>query len=100
TRATLERHGLPVRTVAEALNTLLEGSLVYSDAWGFDSSWLALLFHHAGLRQRFRLEALHRLLTEKQIEAWHSIKNEVVARLAVRRHRASTDALVLQQTYL
>lgn len=100
TRETLERHGLPARTVAETLNGLLEGRVVYSDAWGFDSSWLALLYHHAGARPSYRLEALRGILTEEQAEAWHDAKRVVIEHLDARRHRASIDALILQRTYV
>ena len=48
-RELLLSHGQPVRQVAEQLNELLLYKIVYSDAWGHDQSWLALLFDAAGL---------------------------------------------------
>ena len=68
-REILLEFGSPVREVAEQLNQWLEGEMVYSDAWGNDSSWLALLFDAAGIRQAFKLDSLFTLLSKKQINA-------------------------------
>jgi hypothetical protein len=99
TREILAAHGKPARQVAETLNSLLAGQCVYSDAWGMDSSWLGKLFEYAGVRQTFRLESLRALLSEEQAAIWHPTKDAVLVELDIRRHRASTDALVLQRTY-
>ena len=99
-RAQLLLRGLDVVTVAETLNRALGGMTVYSDAWGNDQSWLALLFDRAERVQGFRLEALHALLNEKQLGLWTATKQAVECELAHGRHRASNDARVLQQTYL
>lgn len=99
TREALEEHGRPIIEVARLLNEHLDGRLVYSDAWGNDSSWLALLFESAGLMQRFRMESLRSLMTEEQLLYWHDTKEKVTAECGFRRHRASHDALILQQTF-
>ncbi len=99
-RAQLQLHGLDVATVAETLNRELGGMTVYSDAWGNDQSWLALLFDRAERAQGFRLEALRALLSETQLSVWTKTKQAVGRELALGRHRASNDARVLQQTYL
>lgn len=99
-RETLIAHGSSVREVAENLNTLLHGQTVYSDAWGFDSSWVALLFHRAGLRQAFRLQALSTLMEEDDLIRWAQIRDDIIFELNLTRHRASADALVTQLTYL
>lgn len=99
-RAQLLRRGADIVTVAETLNRALGGMTVYSDAWGNDQSWLALLFDRAERVQGFRLEALHALLSETQLRLWTATKRAVERDLALGRHRASNDARVLQQTYL
>lgn len=99
-RAQLLRRGLDIVTVAETLNRALGGMTVYSDAWGNDQTWLALLFDCAERVQGFRLEALHALLSENQLRRWTETKRAVERELALGRHRASNDARVLQQTYL
>lgn len=98
-REELGRYGNTVNEVALALNDWLEGQVVYSDAWGNDSSWLALLFECANVTQRFRLDSLRSLLDEDQVEIWHKTKEKVAETGNFRRHRASNDALVLQKTY-
>ncbi len=99
-RAQLRLRGLDVVSVAETLNRELGGMTVYSDAWGNDQSWLALLFDRAERVQGFRLQALRALLNEKQLGLWTATKQIVERELALGRHRASNDARVLQQTYL
>lgn len=98
-RHVIEERGRPVGEVAQVLNLLLEGQTLYSDAWSFDNSWLSLLYYHAGVPQMFRLEALTRLLNEAQMDAWADTKAAVMAELGLVRHRASSDARILQQTY-
>lgn len=99
-RDILLSHGRPVRDVAERLNAILEGQTVYSDAWGHDSSWVALLFEEADLPQRFRVEALRGLLSDPELAAWHTRRGQVERSIGAARHRASVDALVIQRTFL
>lgn len=96
TRELLLRKGRPAREVAVTLNTLLGDATVFTDAWGMDSSWIALLYHCASVRQHFRLEALASLLDDAQREAWAEAKQRVRAEMDLTRHRASADALVIQ----
>lgn len=98
-RVVLEQHGRQVREVVEWLNDCLAGEPVYSDAWGNDSSWLALLFECAGVPQRFRLHSLYELLCERQVQHWHNTKNSLIERSGFSRHRASHDAYILQETF-
>lgn len=95
-RDTLRRHGAPAAAVAEELNRALAGGTVYSDAWGNDYSWLNMLFDAAGLLPRFRLESLRTLLDDAQAARWHATREAVARELALTRHRASTDARILQ----
>ncbi|MFT5578885.1 MAG: hypothetical protein ACI9WS_001641 [Paraglaciecola psychrophila] len=99
TREQLLHYGHPAREVAHCLNNWLGGQLVYSDAWGNDSSWLALLFEAAQCRQQFKLESLRSLLTDRQVTLWHQSKDHIISAGDFIRHRASNDAVVLQRTY-
>lgn len=98
-REHLLSRGIEVVTAAETLNRALGGMTVYSDAWGNDQSWLALLFDCAERVQGFRLKALNQLLNEDQLAQWAKTKQIVERELAIARHRASSDALILQQTF-
>ena len=98
-RALLERHGRPIRSVAEELNEVLAGQTVFSDAWGNDMPWVAALFDEAGLVQRFRIEGLRSIVPDAQLENWNPMRERIERDLALRRHRASADALALQQTW-
>lgn len=99
-RARLVREGHPVVEVARWLNDeLSEAGVAYSDSWGYDNTWLSLLFHHAGMLPRFRLEALRRLLCDQQLSQWKATKEALVRECDIKRHRAGADARLLQLTY-
>jgi len=99
-REQLEKFGRPLAEVARSLNYLLGTQTVYSDAWGVDQSWMSLLFEFAGVRQRFRLEALQCLFCEQQYAVWNRTLEQVFAEYAWPRHRASNDAQAIQQAFL
>lgn len=96
---TLLKVGHPVTEIAQALNQQLSGETLYSDAWGNDSSWLGLLFDVADLPMRFRIDSIRYLLTEDQAAHWHATKEKVIKSTPLKRHRASSDAAILQKTY-
>lgn len=98
-RDTLLKNGAPPEVVAANLNDLLIGEKVYTDAWGHDLSWLGKLYDVVGLRQLFSLDSLRYLMTETQATIWHPTKEQVISELHLDRHRASSDALILQETF-
>lgn len=98
-RDTLLRHGHPPEEVAAALNELLRGQEVYSDAWGHDSSWIGKLFDAVGSHARFRILTLRSLLTDSQLTFWQQARHQLTRQRA-QRHRASTDANLIQQTFV
>lgn len=99
-RETLATHGKVAATVAEELNRLLRGQTVYSDAWANDLSWVALLFEAADRLQGFRVESLRALMSDAQAACWDRVRAQVTHDLKLTRHRASSDARILQLTYL
>lgn len=99
-RERLLQEGLSLRQVADELNQLLAGTTVFSDGWGVDRSWLAKLFYEAGVIQAFRLDSIYALLTEEQLERWHQTRENVMRETGMVAHRAGTDALIIQKTYL
>jgi hypothetical protein len=99
TRELLESHGRSVHDVAAALNDRLHGRVVYCDGWGHDYPWLARLFEAAELRPDFRLEHLNRLLDDTDAPRFAQIKQTLAAEQGRLRHRASTDARVLQNAW-
>ncbi|MCD6585473.1 MAG: hypothetical protein J7K96_06915 [Desulfobacteraceae bacterium] len=78
TRDFLKKNGRPVTEVAMALNSLLAGNTVYSDAWGVDLRWITRLFYTAGIYQQFKVSALENILSEAQMNIWHETKNQVL----------------------
>ncbi len=97
---TLLEYGKPVAEIAEHLNTLLDGQQAYSDAWVVDKPWLVKLFAAARIPMNFKLSAIEGVMREEQILQWDDVKKQVTADLDVRRHRASHDAWIIQQTYV
>jgi hypothetical protein len=99
-RDILETYGQPATQVALTLNELLGGATVYSDGWVVDQPWLTQLFTRAGVAQQFSISPLEMILSEQQMEVWHEVKKQVIKDLELKRHRASYDALIIQETYL
>jgi hypothetical protein len=92
-------HGKDINTVAIELNKLLENKTVYSDGWVVDQTWLSRLFYRSGMMPSFFMSSLEYILNEAQMEIWTETQRQVISDLAVTRHRASTDALIIQETY-
>ena len=97
-RAIVLERGLPVREVARAMNLQLGGQTVYSDGWINDYSWLGALFDAADMTPRFKLENLRALLSDSEANQWHAIKAQIGSERGAQRHRASSDARLLQLT--
>ncbi len=89
-------HGRAPRAVAVMLNQRLAGQVVYCDNWAHDYAWLAVLYDEAELNPSFRLQHLHSLLDDRTAGGWDAACAQARAALAGKRHRASTDARVLQ----
>ena len=99
-RALIQARGLPAQVVAQQLNSNLAGQIVYSDGWVNDYSWIGRLFEAAEIAPQFKLESLRQLLTDQQADRWHTVKASISAERGAQRHRASSDARLLQLTLL
>ncbi len=99
-REILVERGRSAVFVAEQLNFFLSGNTVYSDGWAQDYVWMARLFEAAQCTPRFKLEDLRQVITPRQESSWHVTKSQVLNELRVARHRASSDARILQLTWL
>lgn len=96
TRELLAQRGRPAAWMASEINARLAGQTVYCDGWGHDYAWLGRLYDAAEQQPRFKLEDLRTLLSEAEAARWHAVTLAVRARQRLNRHRASSDALVLQ----
>lgn len=99
-REILVERGKSSSFVAEQLNSLLDGHTVYTDGWGQDYVWMARLYDAARTVPRFKLADLREIISEEQQAQWHNTKDSVLKELCIARHRASSDARVLQLTWL
>lgn len=99
-RQSLEAHGQSVLEIAQHLNQVFAGKVVYTDGWYQDFVWLHSLYEAAGLSPRFKLEDLSVTLTAEQKAAWHATKQHILEQFGLQQHRASADAKVLQLTWL
>lgn len=98
-RDILETYGKPMRDVALFLNEILAGKTVYTDGWVVDKPWLTTLFHAAGVEMDFSVSSLEMILSPEQMAIWHETKDKVAEEAGLQRHRASYDALIIQETY-
>jgi len=99
-RDVLHEHGKPIQQVANELNVFLAERVVYSDGWVVDKPWLSRLFYDARIRPSFTLSPLELVMKETQMDIWSQTKREVISDLALKRHRASSDALIIQETFV
>jgi hypothetical protein len=99
TQQDLARHGVPITDVCARLNQLLNGQTVYSDGWVVDKPWLNTLYQAAKMEPTFTLSPIESIQTEVQQKRWAEVKEELVHRFAFERHRASHDALLIQETF-
>jgi hypothetical protein len=99
-RDILLEKGRPVNEVAEQLNLYLGNKTVYSDGWGYDMGWISLLFDAADINMNFQIETLYALLHDDQLVLWENMRRNVIKDLGVQRHRASSDARIIQETYI
>ena len=95
-RSLLQRHGRSPREVALELNHRLDGRTVYCDNWAHDYAWLARLFDAADVLPAFKLRHLRELMDEGAAGRFDAAREIVRRNLQLRRHRASSDARVLQ----
>ena len=98
-RDLLQQRGKPVIQVATELNEFLGNTSVYCDGWVVDKPWLIELFTAARINNSFTISALEFILNEQQMENWHKTKDQIIEELSLIRHRASTDAFIIQETY-
>lgn len=99
-RELLEKRGRKPREVCLELNEFLGDATAYSDAWTHDSPWLNRLFFAARVQPSFHLSPIELISSEAQLLLWDNTKKQLEKRLDIRRHRASGDAYLIQQTYL
>lgn len=99
-RTELEQKGRPAWDIASLLNNLLSGKKIYSDAWAHDYVWLNQLFDSARLIPRFRFDSIISLLNPAQIDSWNSEKERQFSMTQSLRHRAVTDARIIQNTVI
>lgn len=98
-REMLATDGKSVHEVTERLNNLFYGLTLYSDGWVVDQPWLIKLFQAASKSMEFRVSPLEMILSEKQMVIWHKTKDDVIEEAKLTRHRASSDAWIIQETF-
>lgn len=98
-RETLMKYGKPIKQIVLELNELLKGKTLYSDGWVLDKPWMNLLFHYERTDMTFTISPLEAILSEAQMNIWHDTKDQVIKDFDVKRHRATNDARIIQETY-
>jgi len=99
-RQLLAEKGLPVQQVCQQLNQFLMGQIVYSDGWVVDDTWVIKLFDAAKMTMQFHVSSLEMILNEDQMSLWHTTKDQLFQQMHEPRHRASSDAVLIQNTFI
>jgi hypothetical protein len=97
---TLFSHGVAGTQMCIELNALFNKKTLYTDAWSVDSVWLNKLFDRAAMTKTFSISALEMIMTESQIDKWDRAKQTFIKQSGIQRHRASSDAFIIQETFL
>lgn len=98
-REQLATNGIDGAQVCHELNKFVGHQTLYSDAWVVDKPWVAHLFHRANVNMRFSISSVELLLKEEQLRYWDKDKAFIQRRSGLKRHRASTDACIIQLTF-
>jgi len=98
-RETLLAHRRPVFEVTGTLNEMLRGRTACSDGWVVDRPWLDGLYAAASMRCEFTFSSLEMILSEQQMAEWADAKRVLLEENRDPRHRASFDALMVQETF-
>lgn len=99
-RPTLFEQGITAREIALLLNQRLQGKTLYSDGWVVDHPWLIKLFSAVNIEPRFLLSPIEMILKEPQMEIWDETRKKLLQQHSEKRHRASFDAYIIQQTWI
>ncbi|MGJ8682965.1 3'-5' exonuclease [Paraglaciecola sp.] len=99
-RTLLLEKGLPIVQICRELNQFLFNQIVYSDGWVVDQPWMIKLFADARVSMQFKLSPLEMILDEDQMAVWHDTKDKVCKKMKIQRHRASSDAALIQSTFV
>ncbi len=92
-------HGKSVKDIATTLNEKLNRKTVYSDCSVLDGKWIHTLYAKANMVPSFKLRDIMYIMKEEQFEQWEATKKIIAKELGAKRHRATNDARILQQTY-
>lgn len=98
-KSNLLEYGTHAIDVCQQLNEFVGSSTMHSDGWVVDQPWLSKLYASACVQMTFRLSPLESLLREYHLLQWDDIKQDVTREFGGSRHRASVDAMIIQQTY-
>lgn len=99
-RQLLDKKGVSVGQICYELNKMLKGKTVYSDGWVVDYPWMITLFHAARTEMAFKVSPLEAILSEEQMATWDQTRAFILAKEPITRHRASTDAELIQKVFV
>lgn len=99
-RELLMDKGISAVQLCQELNIFLKQQVVYSDGWVVDQPWLIKLFDRAQIPMEFTISPLEMILNEEQMALWHETKDWVCENMNIERHRASSDAALIQSTFV
>ena len=99
-RQLLLEKGQSLAAVAQSLNRRLSGQVLFSDSWVVDKTWLNQIYAMAGIAPTFELKPIERIQSECQYLTWGRMKQNVMQGIGEQRHRASTDARIVQRVFV
>lgn len=94
----LNENGLNGLDVCNKLNSILRGTVIFSDAPDFDSMWINILFNEWNTERLFDIRSIFeadikiRNVTYKEVR---DLKKKIAKEHNLKQHRASDDAFII-----
>ncbi len=95
----LKYNGEDVKQIAQEMNELLSGQVVYADGGSYDQMWCRKLFEAAGIEPAFKIKDLMYVLSEEQVNNWDKVKNNILRRTQLPLHRAGNDVVLMNKVF-
>jgi hypothetical protein len=99
-KKSLDEKGISGTQICLELNDFIGSQQTFSDGWVVDSPWLVKLYDRSQIELGFRLSPLEMILKECQYDVWDKVKTDILRKMHTSRHRASSDAELIQRTYV
>ena len=92
---------LPTSRLYKSLEmTMIDALIVLAGMSLYCGTTQSSMFYECSIEPKFSTSPLEMILSESQMAIWHDTKDKILAEMDLKRHRASYDAYIIQQTWV